>query len=145
MKLNVGCGGNILQGWVNRDSDMDIRKPLPFKNDSVDEILAEHVVEHVTGPEAYRFFKEAKRVLKEGGVLRVCVPELVRLSRDKAEDIIVNHGHLQVFCLENLQLMLLTAGFRGVNQTDRKPCDGHWKVIGEELDTRETLRVEAYK
>lgn len=147
MKLNLGCGGNILAGWENHDSDVDITKPLPYPDNSAEFILAEHVVEHTTGPEGFRFMREAHRVLEPGGTLRICVPELARLDNPKRADIICNHGHLMVYCWESLFLMLQAAGFspNKIVGTERKECDGHWKVIGEPLDTAETLRVEATK
>lgn len=147
MKLNLGCGGNILEGFQNHDADMDITKPLPFPDNSVEFILAEHVVEHTSGPDSFRFMCEAYRILKPGGILRICVPELARLDNAKRADIICNHGHLQVFCQENLRLMLCAAGFMPyrIEYTERKEIDGHWKIIGEPLDTAETLRVEATK
>lgn len=147
MKLNVGCGGNILEGWRNHDADMDITKPLPFPDNSVEFILAEHVIEHTSGPDSFRFMCEAYRILKPGGVLRICVPELARLNNAKRADIICNHGHLQIFCQENLTLMLQAAGFapEKIVRTGRKEIDGHHLVIGIELDTAETLRMEATK
>jgi len=145
LKLNLGCGGNILQGFENHDADVDITKPLPWKNDSADFILLEHCLEHVTGPQGFGFMREAYRVLKKGGVLRICVPELSRVSREKKVDLIINHGHLMVYCAENLTQMLYAAGFNDIIGTPRKDCDGHHRVIGEPLDTAETLRLEATK
>jgi hypothetical protein len=42
-------------------------------------------------------------------------------------------------------MMLRAAGFNAVVITDRKDCDSHWKTIGRDKDTLETLRVEAKK
>lgn len=145
LKLNLGCGGNILPGFENHDSDVDISRPLPWKDNSVDFILLEHCLEHVNGPDGFRFMREANRILKPGGALRICVPQLSRVTDEKKIDLIVNHGHQMVYCYENLHLMLVAAGFQDTQITERKPCDGHWKVIGEPLDTAETLRVEAHK
>jgi hypothetical protein len=42
--------------------------------------------------------------------------------------------------------MLLIAGFETVSEVIiNKEIDGHWKVIGEDKDSKETLRVEARK
>lgn len=52
---------------------MDLRQPLPVPNDSVRFLFAEHVIEHITPEEAWRFFHEARRILKPGGVFRIAI------------------------------------------------------------------------
>ena len=145
--LNLGCGDNKLPcPWENYDRGVDITKPLPWKDWDAQFILLEHTLEHVTGPEGYRFMKEAHRILCPGGILRICVPVLNDIADlKKREDLIINHGHLMVYSWESLSLMLEAAGFKDVTMCGRKECDGHWKVIGKELDDAETLRVEAIK
>jgi predicted SAM-dependent methyltransferase len=69
-KLNLGCGGNIIAGWENHDWDVDITKPLPYEDNSIDFIFIEHCVEHTTTPDAVRFFAECLRILKDEGTLR---------------------------------------------------------------------------
>jgi hypothetical protein len=49
---------------------------LPFVDESVDEILAEHLIEHLTYEEEKEFFLESFRLLKPGGKLRLEVPDL---------------------------------------------------------------------
>src|SRR4051812_3683467 len=56
MRLQIGCGRAPLEGWTNVDcialpgvdvvADLESGK-LPFADDSVEEILASHVIEHV--------------------------------------------------------------------------------------------------
>jgi len=146
MKVQFGSGGNQLQGWMNTEyPDHDITKPLKFPDNSVEQVLAEHVVEHTTGPQGFRFMCEVRRILKPGGVFRICVPELARLDLNKRCDIICNHGHLMVYAEESLRLMLEAAGFSSIERTGRKEIDGHHRQIGEALDSAETLRMEATK
>lgn len=146
MRYNFGAGSNRIPGWQNFDAEVDITKRLPMTNAVADFILAEHVVEHVSCPDGLRFFEECLRILKPGGTLRICVPHLARI-KDKAHarDLIVGHGHLVMFTEQSLIDLLILAGFDTVSVTDRKECDGHWRVIGEAKDHAETLRVEARK
>jgi len=86
IKVQFGSGENKLDGWENlQEKDGDITKPLKYADNSVDYILAEHVVEHVTPQDAWRFFKEAQRILKSGGVLRVIIPDIMKLSSPTKE------------------------------------------------------------
>lgn len=153
LRINLGAGGNILPGWINTDLSyadpslrVDITKPLPWPDNSAETVLAEHVVEHVSGPNCLRLFDEVYRVLQPNGVLRVCVPAIDQIH-DLAlcRDDIVNHGHEIFFGEATLSRMLKVAGFKRVIRSTRKPCDGHHLVIGKERDDAETLRMEATK
>jgi predicted SAM-dependent methyltransferase len=145
--VQFGCGGNILPGFENHDADLPIdRHPLPFESNSVDFIFAEHVFEHVPPAAGLGFLDECFRILKSGGRIRLCVPILESLSHEHARDLIVNHGHAAAYHnFAALKRFLKIAGFCEVQTTSRKEIDGHWKVIGRELDDRETCRIEAVK
>jgi SAM-dependent methyltransferase len=54
----------------------DLRKPLPFVDNSLLAINASHVLEHLYLEEARRLLKGCFQVLEPGGVLRVVVPNL---------------------------------------------------------------------
>ncbi len=85
MKLNLGCGQNKLPGYVNVDRyetfapdrvcDLEAF-PWPFADGSADEIVMNHVLEHL-GAQTETFLgvmKELYRVLKPGGRLDIAVP-----------------------------------------------------------------------
>lgn len=84
MKLNLGCGYNKMEGYVNVDKDAncnpdivtDLEKKLPFEDNSADEIVLNHVLEHL-GKDVETYFslwKEFYRVLKDQGVIKIVVP-----------------------------------------------------------------------
>jgi predicted SAM-dependent methyltransferase len=72
IKLHLGCGRKIIAGWVNLDSkagpgvdvvtDLDAcgESPLPFDDDSVEAILAEHLLGHLRHP--LPFMQELHRI-----------------------------------------------------------------------------------
>src|SRR3989344_4122016 len=57
LKLNIGCGPNLKQGWINidfrPDSDLglDLRENLPFDDNCCDLIYSEHFMEHIDFPD----------------------------------------------------------------------------------------------
>lgn len=67
-------------GWLTLDLTpsatfyCDLRKPLPFPSQSVDEIYSSHVLEHFTLPQLIALLSECCRVLRPGGVFNAAVP-----------------------------------------------------------------------
>jgi predicted SAM-dependent methyltransferase len=83
MKLHLGCGPVCLNGWVNIDLDspladmnLDLRLSLPFEDESVSFVFAEHFIEHVSRDDASRLMSDLFRVLRPGGVVRLVTPDL---------------------------------------------------------------------
>lgn len=79
-KLNLGCGKDIQEGYVNLDSAAlpgvdivhDIEKlPLPFSDNEFDEILCKDILEHV---EYVPILGDIYRILKSGGRVKIKVP-----------------------------------------------------------------------
>ena len=60
----------------------DVRKPLPFPNNSIDAIYTSHLLEHLYLTEAKNLLKECFRVLAHNGVLRMVVPDLQSIILD---------------------------------------------------------------
>lgn len=81
LKIDVGCGKRPKEGFEGLDSlDFgqkyvhDVRKGLPFKPNSVDEVHSSHFVEHLTWPERIKFFNELYRVMKPGATATIITP-----------------------------------------------------------------------
>ena len=89
MKLHLGCGTKILEGWINIDSveackpDLvaDISQPLPYEDLTVDEILAEDLLEHFDKYLRFVVFYEWARVLKIDGTITLQVPDFQKILK----------------------------------------------------------------
>lgn len=55
---------------------------LPFPDGAVSLVYSSHMIEHLTRDEAAAFLREAMRVLRPGGWVRVAAPDLGKLARD---------------------------------------------------------------
>ncbi len=90
--VNIGCGERHLPGFVNVDTlesaDVvcDVTEGLPFNDDSVDAIIHEHFIEHLSLADGVRFLMECRRVLKPGGVTRIATPDLDAIVADYESD-----------------------------------------------------------
>ena len=51
-------------------------KRIPENDSSVDVVYSCHMVEHIEKGNVALFFKEARRILKSGGIIRLAVPNL---------------------------------------------------------------------
>jgi predicted SAM-dependent methyltransferase len=84
-QLNLGCGNDHRPGYWNVDKyaaakpdevvDLE-RLPWPFADDSADEIVLHHVLEHLgQGSDTFLgILKELYRVCAPGGTVRITVP-----------------------------------------------------------------------
>lgn len=65
----------VPEGWLDIPESMqDLTAPLKQPDNHVDVIFTEHVLEHITLTDAILFFRNAHRVLKPGGILRIVCP-----------------------------------------------------------------------
>ena len=81
--LHLGCGPNIIQGWLNTDLRsngpvmfLDASKPFPIEENTLDFIFSEHMFEHLTYESGKTMLRECYRTLKPGGILRLTMPTL---------------------------------------------------------------------
>jgi len=87
--LNFGCGSVFHADWVNVDTAPtdprvlahDVRRGLPFPEESFDAVYGSHVLEHLLPADARRLVEDCCRVLKPGGIVRLVVPDLETIAR----------------------------------------------------------------
>jgi SAM-dependent methyltransferase len=100
IRLNLGCGGRPLPGYINVDLDtlekLRERYPLqdfpeglkiytfdifnlPFRDSSVEEVRADSLLEHLSFAEEPKLLYEVRRVLRPGGLFNFSVPDFEKL------------------------------------------------------------------
>jgi len=140
MKLHIGCGKKYISGYKHLDVIdfehvdfvCDTRKLTMIEDESVSEIYACHILEHVERDEVVKVLREWNRVLRVGGVLRVAVPDfesVVAEYREKKElhrfqgllyggQTYDYNFHHVAFDFTVLLTFLTEAGFSGVERYD---------------------------
>ena len=85
VKLNIGCGDEVLEGYINLDPHIDnegiikedfITYAQGIEDNYFDEILCEAVLEHTPHSAALGFLMEMFRILKPGGKVDIVVPDM---------------------------------------------------------------------
>jgi len=74
LRLDLGCGKNKQQGFIGVDSIIfpgvdqvtDLRKPWPWRDNTVDQVHCSHFLEHLNPEDRCHFCNELWRVLKPG-------------------------------------------------------------------------------
>lgn len=189
IRLHLGCGPLLKQGWVNIDLAQptpksflawvarkrssvkneldlmwDLRRGLPFPNNSVKAIFSEHLLEHFDYGAGFALLVECRRVLQPGGVLRIGVPDLERYIHAyhgmdpiiddcrpgrptpaiALSEIFFHHGHKATYDYETLAFVCREVGFSLVEHSAF--AQGR---LGAEVDSEmrrtETLYIEATK
>ena len=87
--LHIGCGPYYMPDWVNTDITItsnadffcDITQKLPIPDKIFDVIYGAEVIEHIELEEARLFFREAYRILKPGGVMRLTTPDTTEVCK----------------------------------------------------------------
>lgn len=122
LKLNMGCGMNKINGFVNVDKflecqpdvQMDLEVlPWLFGDNEVDEVLFHHSLEHIgADPKIFLgMMKELYRVCKPGAEIRINVPH------PRHDNFIGDPTHVRIISPQVLSLF-------------SKKNNYHWQKIG---------------
>ncbi|WP_287601761.1 methyltransferase domain-containing protein [Thiothrix sp.] len=118
LKINLGCGLAVTQGWINIDGSFNaliaplplaihkiayklsgsnhyytfdeyhkllknnifyqanLNNGIPTKDNSIDYIYTSHFLEHLYPEDAKKLIQDSYRTLKNGGLIRIIVPDL---------------------------------------------------------------------
>lgn len=118
--LNVvlGAGQTTYPGWFETNLEiLDITSARDWQSlfapDSIDRLLTEHVFEHLSEEECRTALAQCWPYLKQGGLLRIAVPDGYR--RDPAyvaEASPPKDGHQMLFTVDTLVSLVEETGFR---------------------------------
>lgn len=138
MKLDLGCGKDKLEGFIGVDlyePSADIKDDMvtlkTIEDNSIDEIRAFHVLEHLFEKDVKPALSSMFRVLKPQGKIHIQVPDLVWLCQDfvnqqedarwgwklqtlfglQREENLIGEMHKTGFSADRLKKLLLEAGF----------------------------------
>jgi predicted SAM-dependent methyltransferase len=175
-RLNIGCGPFARRRWINVDImaadgvDVigDIRSGLSFGSESMEYIVAVHVLQDLSYQDIPVALAELKRVLMPNGWLRLALPDL-----DKAIQAYIagNHAYFHVpdadakeigtklvtqlvwygsvrtpFTVDCIEEFLARQGFRGVYRCAFQHTQSPYpEIVDLDNRPRESLFVEALK
>ncbi len=109
MNLNLGCGNKLLEGYTNVDKydyykcdvvqDLELF-PYPFEDNSVDNILLCHVLEHIgQDPQIFNnILQELYRICKPEALINIIVPH------PRHDDFISDPTHVRPITVLGLSL-----------------------------------------
>jgi len=175
-RLHIGCGDKYIPGFVHIDTrelpHVDYVTPADkldmFADQSVDLVYSCHMLEHLRRNEVEVVLREWHRVLKQGGILRLAVPDFEKLAEVylKTKDLKLLMGllvgrqdypenaHHGVFDFAYLFELLTNVGFKNIHrydwrQTIHKDYDDYSQAYLPHMDkehgTLVSLNVEAEK
>jgi SAM-dependent methyltransferase len=91
LKINLGCGQDIKNGWLNIDlfvpaidctlcrdtvlMSYDLRLGLPLESHSCSFIYSSHFFEHLEFRHGLKLMRDCQRVLRPGGTFRLSLPD----------------------------------------------------------------------
>ncbi len=134
IKLNLGCGEEIKSNYINIDKyndkadlRIDVCNLKRFRDNSVSEILASHILQHIPRSLTKNALREWYRVLEDNGTIKIRVPNFelylkqwLNSNSDYRYDLGLCHilgyeregyPHYNGFTPEKIKMLLTESGF----------------------------------
>ncbi len=174
--VHIGCGAKNSPEFINVDAlplahvhivTDDITSLSDFSDGTVDLVYMCHILEHIKRNDLKDVLLEMKRILRDGGVLRLSVPDfekLLEVYNASGKDINAisrqlmggqDHEynvHYSVFNHKHLEELLREAGFSEVRTWDPDNCQYHnfkdrasRKITVNGKEHMISLNLEAFK
>jgi predicted SAM-dependent methyltransferase len=135
----------------------DLARSLPFREKTVDVFYSSHFFEHLFKKDAERLLREMHGALKDGGLIRIAVPDLAHAvglyEEGKTKEMLENYffvddrssylaRHKYMYDFDCLRALLAEAGYQNIRRCNYREGASPDLVS---LDNRpeETLYVEA--
>lgn len=144
LRLNIGGGDPKSDTYVDRKGyvliDRSVGKeayPLDYPDESVDEIVASHILEHFPYEDVQKVLNDWVRTLKPGGLLKLAVPDLAWILEHYGKQhnfnlqgfiygghLDENDHHKAAFDTDSVREMLANAGLQRLAgwESDVKDC-----------------------
>jgi len=118
-KLNLGCGKEYREGWVNVDFNKevgadiysDFTKKLPFKDNYADSVLMDNVLEHIRQDKFFFFIEELYRICKNKSKIMIYVPHYSGMYASK------HLAHYKYFGIGTFDILKPESCFNGESYT----------------------------
>jgi len=114
IKLNLGCASYKMEGYIGIDIEdfghnmvWDVRKGLPFPDESVEDIYSSHFLEHLDDDSSIFLFFEVQRVLKKGCSMKNRLPHVQHATAFYA-------GHKTFWNQEKVAAIMNIPGLEGL-------------------------------
>ena len=141
--LQVGAETFKPEEYINTDIDtLDITKPWQYEDNSLDAVIAIHVLQEIPWRGLVPALMEAYRVLKPGGTFRVGVPTI---DTGRSLKLLLSWGNVNVFSKDLLERVFKQIGFKEVKQCNYRGTFSSLDLHLADNRPDETMYLEATK
>lgn len=138
LKLNLGCGYKKRAGFINVDIDsgckpdlvLDLENsPWPWETNSVDEVVLDHILEHLgeTKAQYFHVIKELYRVCSTGASIQIRVPH------PRHDNFMHDCTHVRPITPEGLAMFSVQRNLESIANGAAESCLGLHLAVNFEL------------